>query len=76
MEVDSKLSRARGRFLCDDFEEAKRNRERVAEFLNQDYYAQQAHAIVQWQWGQPAPKDLALGELPFINRPRPDRNED
>ena len=64
------------KFMCPNMEEAKRNRERVAEFLNQDYYAQQAHAIAQWEWGQPAPKDLVLGELPFINRPRPDRNED
>jgi len=64
------------KFMCPNMEEAKRNRERVAEFLNQDYYAQQAHAIAQWEWGQPAPKDLVLGELPFINRPRLDRNED
>ena len=58
------------KFMCPNMEEAKHNRERVAEFLNQDYYAQQAHAEAQWEWGQLAPKGLALGELPFIGTSR------
>ena len=52
------------KFMCPNVEEAKRNRERVAEFLNQDYYAQQAYAIAQWQWGNQHLKIWLWGNCP------------
>lgn len=46
-----------------DLDAAKRSRERVKD---NRFYDEQAHILAQWQWNEPPPKDLILGELPYV----------
>lgn len=62
--------------MCDDLAQAKHNRERVAQGCCNQFYAEQAHILAQWQPDDLPPEDLILGELPYINlkQIRPDRD--
>ena len=52
--------------MCEDLERAKLNRERVKQGYGNVFYAQQARAIAQWQWGETPPDSIIFGELPFV----------
>ncbi len=48
-----------------DLADAKRHRERdLAE--TDRFYDQQARAVAQWQWGEPKPVEVILGDLPIV----------
>lgn len=58
-----------------ELEKAKCNRERVKQGYGNQFYAQQAAAIAQWQFGEPKPESVILGELPIIGQIRLDRED-
>ena len=53
--------------MCDDLECARLNRERIKAGVTNRYYDEQAHILAQWQWCEPPPADLVLGELPIVD---------
>ena len=61
------------RVMCDDLENARLNRERIARGETNPYYAQQAHAVAQWQLSETPSESVVLGELPYVGRIRRDR---
>jgi len=56
------------RAMCDDLENARLNRERIARGETNQFYDQQSHAIAQWQPGTPVPDSVVLGELPYAGK--------
>lgn len=65
--------------MCENEELACLNRERVKEGYGNQFYAQQANAVAQWQPGEKAPDSIVLGKLPYIGkigRPRLDEGVD
>jgi len=54
--------------MCDDLTQARLNRERVKTKDDMAYYSAQAHAVAQWQWGEPCPPSIACGDLPYVGK--------
>ena len=54
--------------MCEDPELAQLNRDRIKQGETNQYYNQQAHAVAQWQLGEPAPGGVVLGELPYTGK--------
>ena len=56
------------RTMCEDLVAAKTNRERVKQGYCNAFYAQQAHAVAQWQLGERPPESVILGSLPDVSK--------
>ena len=54
--------------MCPDTKAAKLNRERVESDFGGAFYAQQAHAVAQWEPGEEKPSSVIVGELPYVGR--------
>lgn len=50
-----------------DLDAARRSRERDKSESN-IFYAQQAHAVAQWTWGELPPESVILGGLPYCGK--------
>ena len=53
-------------FLCEDYAQAKRSRDKVKSKDDMQFYLAQANAVAQWQLGEPKPESVILGELPYV----------
>ena len=50
----------------DEREQAKLNRARIKEGYGNEFYDQQAHAVAQWGLGETKPREVIIGELPYV----------
>ena len=56
--------------------QAKLNQARVKEGYGNEFYAQQAHAVAQWGLGETKPREVIVGELPYVGEIGRERRED
>ena len=54
--------------MCPSYAQARSNRERIARGGNSLYYTQQAALVAQWKLGEPVPRGIALGTLPYVGK--------
>ena len=62
--------------MCSDTELARLNRARIKAGETNGYYNAQKRAIDQWKLGEPAPKEVALGDLPMVGKHRIEQREE
>jgi len=60
----------RSEALWPDLAKAKANRERIERDENWEFWRLQARVCSGWAFGEPPPKGLILGELPYVGRLR------
>ena len=53
--------------LCENPTNARLNRERVEGGYCNEYYDSQTKKMKGWQWGKRPPKELRIGELPYLD---------
>ena len=55
--------------LCPDLEEARRNRERIADKeLNQEFWENLRRTLEATPYGAPLPSDIQIGNLPSVGK--------
>jgi len=62
-------------FMCDDLENARLNREHIKGGSTNDFYEEQRRSVAGWRVGEPCPKSIVLGELPFAGGKRQGKEE-